>query len=142
LSWSSTCLPFGISCHDAIAAATYKHFCGWATSDRSTPTPLVIMHFELEDERNLARILRQASMEENKTREPNSTFDVFLEGFHAGEGTEKLLRHVVVVCLDDEAYSKCTKVHPHRCFLLRTPGVDFSGEKLFMVPDYLKMMWR
>lgn len=74
--------------------------------------------------------------------EPNSTFDAFLDGFHAGEGTERLLRHVVVVCLDNEAYSRCNEVHPRRCFLLRTTGVDFSGEKLFMVPDYLKMMWR
>ncbi|ESQ33721.1 hypothetical protein EUTSA_v10009695mg [Eutrema salsugineum] len=73
--------------------------------------------------------------------EPNSTFDVFLEGFYAGEGTERLLLHVVVVCLDEKAYSRCNEVHPRRCFLLRTTGVDFSGEKRFMVPDYLKMMW-
>lgn len=72
---------------------------------------------------------------------PNSTFDVFLESFHAGEGTAKLLRHVVVVCLHEKAYSRCNEIHPRRCLWLRTTGVDFSGEKLFMVPDYLKMMW-
>ncbi|KAG5378442.1 hypothetical protein IGI04_026284 [Brassica rapa subsp. trilocularis] len=106
---------------------------------------------EAEDGRDLARILRESSMIENKTvivvmmnqawAEPNSTFDVFFEGFHAGEGTEKLLRHVVLVCLDDEAYSRCNHIHPRRCFLLKTTGVDFSGEKLYMAPDYLKMMW-
>lgn len=101
--------------------------------------------------RNLARILREASTEEktvivtmmNKAyAERNSTFDVFLEGFRVGEGTERLLRHVMVVCLDDKAYSRCLEVFPRRCFLLRTSGFDFSGEKLYMVPDYLKMMWR
>ncbi|CAA7061298.1 unnamed protein product [Microthlaspi erraticum] len=101
---------------------------------------------EAEDRRNLVRILEEASMKDKKTvivtimnqasAEPNSTFDVFLEGFLTGEGTERLLRHVVVVCLDDKAYSECLEVFPRRCYLLRTTGVDFSGE------DYVKMMWR
>ncbi|CAN6872112.1 unnamed protein product [Brassica oleracea var. botrytis] len=72
----------------------------------------------------------------------NSTFDVFLESFQVGDGTEKLLRHVLVVCLDERAYSHCVEVFPHRCFLLRTTGIDFSGERLFTVGDYLEMMWR
>ncbi|KAL0700249.1 hypothetical protein Bca4012_056371 [Brassica carinata] len=74
--------------------------------------------------------------------EPNSTFDLFLEGFRIGNGTERLLRHIVVVCLDDKAYSRCLEVFPHRCFFLRTTGIDFSSEKRFMAGDYLRMMWR
>ncbi|ESQ33722.1 hypothetical protein EUTSA_v10009446mg, partial [Eutrema salsugineum] len=106
---------------------------------------------EEEDRRNLARILREASTEEKTVivtmmnqayAERNSTFDVFLEGFRVGNGTERLLRHVVVVCLDKKAYSRCVEVFPRRCFFLRTAGIDFSGERLFMVGDNLKMMWR
>ncbi|CAH2034661.1 unnamed protein product [Thlaspi arvense] len=107
---------------------------------------------EAEDRRNLARVLKEASMKDKKTvivtlmnqawAKPNSIFDVFLESFRIGNGTAKLLRHTVVLCLDDKAYSRCLEIFPRHCILLRTPGVDFSGEKRYMVPDYLKMMWR
>ncbi|KAL0759659.1 hypothetical protein Bca101_075809 [Brassica carinata] len=107
--------------------------------------------FEAEDSKNLERILREASTAEKTVivtmmnqayADLNSTFDVFLESFQVGDGTEKLLRHVLVVCLDERAYSHCVEVFPHRCFLLRTTGIDFSGERLFTVGDYLEMMWR
>ncbi|XP_010538290.1 PREDICTED: uncharacterized protein At4g15970-like [Tarenaya hassleriana] len=102
--------------------------------------------------RELERILRDASTE-NKTviittlnkawAEPNSMFDLFLESFRVGQGTHHLLRHVVVVCLDATAFSRCSEVHDRRrCYFLRTTGTDFSGEKLFMSQDYLRMMWR
>ncbi|XP_013636010.1 PREDICTED: LOW QUALITY PROTEIN: uncharacterized protein At4g15970-like [Brassica oleracea var. oleracea] len=100
----------------------------------------------------LQRVLLEASTEEKTVilttlyqawAEPNSTFDLFLEGFHVGVGTKRLLRHLVVVCMDEEAYSRCLEIHPRRCYLLKTPGIDFfSGQKNFMTPDYLKMMWR
>lgn len=73
--------------------------------------------------------------------EPNSLFDLFLESFRIGHGTLKLLQHVVVVCLDPEAFDRCAQLHPH-CYYLETSGTDFSGEKRFATPDYLKMMWR
>ncbi|KAG5378443.1 hypothetical protein IGI04_026285 [Brassica rapa subsp. trilocularis] len=61
--------------------------------------------FEAEDSKNLERILREASTAEKTVivtmmnqayADLNSTFDVFLEGFQVGDGTEKLLRHVLV----------------------------------------------
>lgn len=73
--------------------------------------------------------------------EPNSLFDLFLESFRIGQGTQKLLQHVVVVCLDPKAFDRCSQLHPN-CYYLETSGTDFSGEKLFATPDYLKMMWR
>lgn len=73
--------------------------------------------------------------------EPNSLFDLFLESFRIGQGTQKLLQHVVVVCLDSKAFDRCSQLHPN-CYYLETKGTDFSGEKLFATPDYLKMMWR
>ncbi|XP_020548782.1 uncharacterized protein At4g15970-like [Sesamum indicum] len=73
--------------------------------------------------------------------EPNSIFDLFMESFRIGTQTQSLLKHLVVVALDQKAYSRCLDVHPH-CFALTTAGVDFSGQAFFMSADYLKMMWR
>ncbi|KAK9076153.1 hypothetical protein SSX86_004486 [Deinandra increscens subsp. villosa] len=73
--------------------------------------------------------------------EPNSMFDLLLESFKIGNQTERFLNHLVVVALDQKAYTRCVKLHPH-CYNLRTDGVDFSEEAYFMAPDYLKMMWR
>ncbi|KAJ7526215.1 hypothetical protein O6H91_17G088400 [Diphasiastrum complanatum] len=71
----------------------------------------------------------------------NSMIDLFLESFRQGEGTSFLLKHLIIVALDQAAYDRCITLHQH-CFTLRTEGVDFSGEKYFMTEDYLKMMWR
>ncbi|XP_030454819.1 uncharacterized protein At4g15970-like [Syzygium oleosum] len=99
---------------------------------------------------NLDRILEEASMEDKTVilmalndawAEPGSIFDVFLKGFEIGNGTHKLLDHLVIIALDHKAYVRCLKIHPH-CYALLTRGTDFSGEADFMSPDYLQMMWR
>ncbi|KAM7490718.1 hypothetical protein LguiA_033639 [Lonicera macranthoides] len=98
----------------------------------------------------LERVLKEAATKDktvilttlNKAwAEPNSIFDVFLEGFKIGNGTKKFLNNLVVIALDREAYARCAALHPH-CFDLSTDGTDFSGEADFMSPEYLKMMWR
>jgi len=73
--------------------------------------------------------------------EPNTMIDLFLESFHLGEGTRELLNNLLIVALDGKAYDRCLRIHPH-CYFLKTMGVDFSAEKVFMTEDYLKMMWR
>ncbi|KAF9616928.1 hypothetical protein IFM89_032998 [Coptis chinensis] len=67
--------------------------------------------------------------------------DLFLESFRIGEGTSRLLNHLVIVAMDPTTFFRCKSVHPH-CFYLTTPGVDFSKDKRFMSEDYLKLMWR
>ncbi|KAK4490878.1 hypothetical protein RD792_001593 [Penstemon davidsonii] len=104
------------------------------------------------DENSLGSILKKASMKDKKTviittlnaawTEPNSIFDLFLESFRIGNQTESLLKHVVVVALDQKAYSRCLEVHLH-CYALTIAGLDHSsGQAHFMSKDYLKMMWR
>ncbi|ERN15660.1 hypothetical protein AMTRI_Chr03g50900 [Amborella trichopoda] len=73
--------------------------------------------------------------------EENTMIDLFLESFHIGEGTEILLNHLLIVALDAKAYKRCLKIH-HNCYTLRTRGIDFTAEKVYMSEDYLKMMWR
>ncbi|KAJ4827796.1 hypothetical protein Tsubulata_032257 [Turnera subulata] len=72
--------------------------------------------------------------------EPNSVIDLFLESFRSGEHTRGLLNHLVIVGLDQKAYSRCLRLHPH-CFPLVTPGLDFQEEAYFMTRQYLNMMW-
>lgn len=73
--------------------------------------------------------------------EPNSMFDLFLESFKIGNQTQRFLKHLVVIAMDQKAYTRCLKLHPH-CYNLSTEGMDFSEEAYFMAADYLKMMWR
>ncbi|CAA0395875.1 putative nucleotide-diphospho-sugar transferase [Arabidopsis thaliana] len=99
----------------------------------------------------LERVLMNAAMEDNTViitalnqawAEPNSTFDVFRESFKVGIETERLLKHVIAVCLDIKAYDQCLKVHPH-CYLINATDSDqLSGPNRFMTPGYLKLIWR
>ncbi|CAN1180302.1 Uncharacterized protein At4g15970 [Linum perenne] len=73
--------------------------------------------------------------------EPGSLLDIFMESFWVGNGTQKLVRHLVIVTVDDRAHAKCQTVHPH-CYRMTTPGFDFSNESRFMTGVYLDMMWR
>ncbi|XP_078446194.1 uncharacterized protein At4g15970-like isoform X2 [Wolffia australiana] len=72
---------------------------------------------------------------------PGSVFDLFLESFRIGEHTSGLLKHLVIIALDEKAYERCKFKHVN-CYALKTEGVDFSAEKRFMTADYLKMVWR
>lgn len=72
---------------------------------------------------------------------PDSLLDLFIKSFKIGDGTRKLLKHLVVIALDDKAYSWCSKVHSH-CYALFTNDTDFHTEAFFMTPTYLQMMWR
>ncbi|XP_022776523.1 uncharacterized protein At4g15970-like isoform X1 [Durio zibethinus] len=98
----------------------------------------------------LEEVLKNASMV-NKTvilttlndawASPNSVVDLFLKSFMLGDGTRRLLDHLVIVALDEKAYNRCRIIHKH-CFALVTEDVDFHQEAYFMTPHYLKMMWR
>ncbi|KAH7306585.1 hypothetical protein KP509_22G020600 [Ceratopteris richardii] len=71
----------------------------------------------------------------------NTMIDLFLESFGLGINTTRFLDHLLIVALDQNSYDRCISIHSH-CFELKTDGVDFSGEKIFNSPDYLRMMWR
>jgi hypothetical protein len=71
----------------------------------------------------------------------NSMIDLFLQSFEVGNGTEQLLKNLLIIAVDNKALLRCRQIHQH-CYLMKTEGIDFSAEKLFMSKDYLKMMWR
>ncbi|KAK1325802.1 Uncharacterized protein QJS10_CPA01g00186 [Acorus calamus] len=118
---------------------------------RLAPEPPEVDESDSDSEEvKLERVLRGAAMEDKTVilttlnaawASPNSMIDLFLESFLIGNGTRNLLDHLVIVALDEKAYARCLSMHPH-CLALKTEGVDFEGEKFFMTPGYLKMMWR
>ncbi|KAG6503920.1 hypothetical protein ZIOFF_036244 [Zingiber officinale] len=72
---------------------------------------------------------------------PGSIIDLFFQSFRTGDGTRRLLDHLVIIALDKKAYIRCISLHTH-CFALYTEGMDFSDEKIYMTAGYLSMMWR
>nr|CAB3457511.1 unnamed protein product [Digitaria exilis] len=100
----------------------------------------------------LAEVLRRAAMEDKDntiimtfTNEafaaPGSLMDLFLESFRQGIKTEHLIKHLVIVAADANAFARCEQVHPH-CYALAMGATNFTGEQQFMAKDYLDMMWR
>ncbi|CAN1185143.1 Uncharacterized protein At4g15970 [Linum perenne] len=71
----------------------------------------------------------------------SSLLDLFMESFSVGNETRDLVKHLVIVTVDEKAHVKCQAVHPH-CYRMTTPGVDFSKESQYMTEVYLVMMWR
>jgi hypothetical protein len=108
-----------------------------------------IFYLKCQAKVELDRVLRNASMEDSTVilttlneawAEPSSMFDLFLESFRIGNGTQRLLNHLVVICLDRKAYARCLALHSN-CYYLDSKGANFSREAFFMTPTYLEMMW-
>ncbi|MED6225245.1 hypothetical protein PIB30_091787 [Stylosanthes scabra] len=103
-----------------------------------------------KNEHPLEKILSDAAMKDKTVilttlneawAAPNSVADLFLESFRIGDGTRRLLNHLVIIALDQKAFARCLAIHSH-CFSLVSEEVDFHKEAYFMTPAYLKMMWR
>ncbi|KAF5805610.1 putative nucleotide-diphospho-sugar transferase [Helianthus annuus] len=67
--------------------------------------------------------------------------DIFLDGFWMGEGTRPLVNHLLIIAVDQTAYERCMFLRLH-CYKMKTDGVDFVGEKMYMSEDFIKMMWQ
>ncbi|GAA0163835.1 hypothetical protein LIER_19609 [Lithospermum erythrorhizon] len=101
-------------------------------------------------EMKLKKILRKAAMPDETVivttinaawTTPGSIFDLFMESFRIGIHTKQLLKHMIIIALDETAYARCKEVHPY-CYVLTTKGLNFTGEAAFMSADYLALMWR
>ncbi|VAH96877.1 unnamed protein product [Triticum turgidum subsp. durum] len=56
---------------------------------------------------------------------PGSLLDLFLESFRIGDGTARLLPHVLVVAMDPGAHARCLAVHQH-CYHYTIPGINID----------------
>ncbi|KAJ8550232.1 hypothetical protein K7X08_035718 [Anisodus acutangulus] len=100
------------------------------------------------EEYKLGKVLKDAAMADKTVilttlneawAAPDSVLDLFLESFRIGNHTRELLNHLVIIALDEKAFSRCLDVHTH-CYALVSEGVDFSKEAYFMTHNYLKMI--
>ncbi|XP_039123040.1 uncharacterized protein At1g28695-like isoform X2 [Dioscorea cayenensis subsp. rotundata] len=71
----------------------------------------------------------------------NGMLDLFLRSFEHGDDTEFLIKHLLLVAVDQASFERCKSLGLH-CYKLVTDGVDFSKEELYMSTDFIKMMWR
>ncbi|KAG8363465.1 hypothetical protein BUALT_Bualt19G0025300 [Buddleja alternifolia] len=86
-------------------------------------------------------IINKAYVEPQKNEYP-TMFDLFLEGFWAGEGTRQLVDNVLVVSMDETAHEMC-RFRRLNCYRLLADGGDnFAGEKIYMSNEFIEMMWR
>ncbi|KAJ8537156.1 hypothetical protein K7X08_035557 [Anisodus acutangulus] len=90
----------------------------------------------MENKTVIIAIVNKAYVEGNKPM-----LDIFLDGFWLGEGTEDLIKHLLIVAMDQTSYRRCKFLGLH-CYKLQTDGVDFVGEKLYMSKDFINMMWQ
>ena len=79
--------------------------------------------------------------------EEDGLLDLFVESLKRGEGTEKLIRHVLLVAMDRTAFRRCRSLGGVRCYRLpasaATNGTDdLSSEQLYMSDGFIRMMWR
>jgi hypothetical protein len=102
-----------------------------------------------EPEDELAVLLRSAVMEDNTVimtftnkawTASGSLLDLFMKSFREGDKTEPLLKHLIIVAVDDKAFEQCKLVHPF-CYFLEVGGVNLTREQAYMSKDYLEMMW-
>lgn len=123
----------------------------WSTSETNITTSRPVERPVISSNADEVEIVLAKASMPNKTlimtavnkawMEPNGLVDLLLESFRIGEETQGLLDYLLIVALDEKAFNRCKEIHPH-CYDLRTEGVDFSAEKLFMTEDFLKVMRR
>ncbi|XP_019192707.1 PREDICTED: uncharacterized protein At1g28695-like [Ipomoea nil] len=85
-------------------------------------------------------IINKAYVEPVNEHNP-SMLDLFLEGFWEGEETRPLVNRLLVVAMDRTAYQRCVFRRLH-CYRLRTNGVDYASEKIYLSKGFVSMMWR
>ncbi|KAL8028386.1 hypothetical protein ABFX02_14G156000 [Erythranthe guttata] len=89
-------------------------------------------------------IINKAYVEPHEDEYP-TMFDLFLEGFWAGEETRPLVDRLLVVSMDETAHERCL-FRRLNCYRLAGGGDGggdrFAGEKVYMSDEFIEMMWR
>ncbi|KAL2320288.1 hypothetical protein Fmac_029257 [Flemingia macrophylla] len=70
----------------------------------------------------LENVLRRATMPDKTViltmvdeslASPGSVLEILLQSFKSGEGTQRLLNHLVIITMDPQAYEYCSSLHPY-----------------------------
>lgn len=121
-------------------------------SANGTDLSLVDLQDELihDEHYELRKVLKEASTKDKTVilatlneawAAPNSIFDVFLESFRIGNNTARLLNHIVVIAVDEKAYTRCLDLVSHCYFLKSNKSTELAHEARFMSPSYVELVW-
>jgi hypothetical protein len=85
----------------------------------SVPTPCSLVDFDLVLAKDVNLIVIVIITAFNRVwGVPNNMIDLFIDSFHVGEGTPKLLNNMLIVALDKKVYNRCLQIHLH-CYSSR-----------------------
>ncbi|EPS72359.1 hypothetical protein M569_02400 [Genlisea aurea] len=74
--------------------------------------------------------------------EKDSIFDLYLSSFKYGIDTEWMLKHLIVICIDEEAYEHCRNTTTLYCYYFEIEGVGIANAANFMTPNYIEIVIR
>ncbi|KAI4324888.1 hypothetical protein MLD38_030332 [Melastoma candidum] len=105
--------------------------------DYSDELGKVLTEAATEDKYVVVTVLNKAYVEGDKPM-----LDIFLDALWLGEGTHRLVKHLLVVVLDSTSMERCRFLRLHCYHLEIEGGGSLEGEKLFLSEDFLRIMWR
>lgn len=116
--------PAHRACHEA-----------WQTDISDYELRNVLQKVSMANRTLIISVLNEAYAEEK------GMLDLFLGSLERGVGTASLVKHLLLVAVDQAAYARCELLKLH-CYRLFTRGVDLSKEQLYMSRNFIEMMWR
>lgn len=100
----------------------------------------------------LIQVLRRATMPDRtviltmvdeSSASPRSMLDVLLQSFKSGEGTQRLLSHLVIITMDPQAFEYCRSLHHPHCIHPSTFAPYFDPKRQTIpIPDHSVFSWR
>lgn len=86
--------------------------------------------YQNPESKELPQVLKKVSMEDRTViltfivneawTSPGSVLELFLESFWLGQGTKRLLNHLLIITVGSTTFQHCNSLHPH-CFQLTQP---------------------
>ncbi|WJX75698.1 hypothetical protein P8452_59206 [Trifolium repens] len=82
------------------------------------------------------------TMVDESHAKPGSMLEVLLQSFKTGQGTQRLLNHLVIITMDSKAFEYCRLLHPH-CIHPSTFEHYFATKRQSLpIPDHSVFSWR
>ncbi|XP_022155749.1 uncharacterized protein At1g28695-like [Momordica charantia] len=136
--YSSVSIPFALL-SDGPQCSRYKHSSDFFSASPRDELESALAGASMANKTLIIAVVNKAYADQETGG--TTMLDVFLHSFWLGEGTRPLVKHLLIVAVDQTAYDRCRFLRLN-CFRLTTDGVDFGGEKPYMSDDFIKMMWR
>jgi hypothetical protein len=118
---------------------------------RYTPVDFFLYCQYPSEQQELIQVLRRATMPDRTViltmvdeshAKPGSMLEVLLQSFKTGQGTQRLLNHLVIITMDPQAFKYCRSLHTH-CIHPSTFEHYFATKRQSLqIPDHNVFSWR